>query len=382
MQPRKQLVIVAGEESGDQYAAQLIDALKLASPSLSITGIGGAHMQQTGVTLISDLARYGVTGFSEIIRHLGTIRSAEKAIRRHLEITQPDLLLLIDYPGFNLRLARFAKEKLNIRVFYYISPQLWAWKPKRIHTLKKYVDHMAVIFPFEKRIYETAGIPVSFVGHPLVSRIHQACQTPLSKTTFNLPPHKKIIAFLPGSRTHEIERLMPVLYETAQRLSQQSPDLHFVIPIAQTIDPKLLKRYWLSEQLPCTFVMGHAIDVVRLSDAVIVASGTASLECALLEKPMLIIYKVSFFTALVVSQVIKIKYMGLCNILQNRMIVPEFLQYDCNATALTQAMIELLTQPTLYAQHQSRLNALKISLAADEADTSLFQLVYDELFRE
>ncbi|MFZ4076379.1 MAG: lipid-A-disaccharide synthase [Legionellaceae bacterium] len=382
MQALKHLVIVAGEESGDQYAAELIHALKLASSSLSITGIGGAHMQQAGVTLISDLARYGVTGFSEIIRHLGTIRSAEKAIRQHLEKTQPDLLLLIDYPGFNLRLARFAKEKLNIRVFYYISPQLWAWKPKRIHTLKKYVDHMAVIFPFEKKIYETAGIPVSFVGHPLVPRIHEACQTPLSKSTFNLPAHKKIIAFLPGSRTHEIERLMPVLYETAQRLSQQHPDLHFVIPIAQTIDPKLLKSYWLSEQLPCTFVMGHAIDVVRLSDAVIVASGTASLECALIEKPMLIIYKVSFLTALVVSQVIKIKYMGLCNILQNRMIVPEFLQYDCNATALTQAMIELLTQPTLYAQHQSRLKALKISLAADEADTSLFQLVYDALYRE
>lgn len=378
----KRLVIVAGEESGDQYAAELVRALKQTSLSLSITGIGGAHLEAEGVELLSDLARFGVTGFSEVIRHLGSIRQAEKAIRCHLEQTKPDLLLLIDYPGFNLRLARFAKEKLNIRVFYYISPQLWAWKPKRIHVIKKYVDHMAVIFPFEKKIYEAAGVPVSFVGHPLGARIQAACQIPVERSALNLPQDKTIIALLPGSRLNEINRHMPLLYQTAQRLGQHKNNLHYVIPMAQSINPVAIKKYWLSHSVPCTFIAGHAIDCVRISDAVIVASGTASLECALLEKPMFIIYKVSFITALAVSKLIRVKYAGLCNLLQNKMIVPEFLQYDCTAKTLSEAMLMLLNTPSYQAQLSARLQTLKKSLAGDQADTTLFQLIYDALHGE
>ncbi len=379
MQRPKRLVIIAGEESGDKYAAELVRSLKKTPLSLNITGIGGAHLQAEGVELISDLARFGVTGFSEVIRHLRTIRQAEKAIRRHLEETKPDLLLLIDYPGFNLRLARFAKEKLNIRIFYYISPQLWAWKPKRIHVIKKYVDHMAVIFPFEKKLYESAGVPVSFVGHPLVSRIQAACQTPIERASINLPTDKTVIALLPGSRMNEIARHMPILYQTAKRLSEQNNSLHYVIPMAQSLDPRAIKKHWLSHSVPCTFISGHAIDTVRLSDAVIVASGTASLECALLEKPMFIIYKVSFITALAVSKLIRVKYAGLCNLLQNKMIIPEFLQYDCTAQMLSESMSMLLNTPSYRDQLCERLKTLKHSLAAEQAETTLFQLIYDEL---
>ena len=382
MHPLKRLVIVAGEESGDKYAAELIQALQATSLSLSISGIGGAHMQATGIEVISDLAKFGVTGFSEVIRHLGVIKKAQNAIHKHLEKIKPDLLLLIDYPGFNLRLARFAKEKLGIRVFYYISPQLWAWKPKRIHIIKKYVDHMAVIFPFEKEIYTSAGVPVSFVGHPLVHRIEAACKLPINRTVFNLPENKTVIALLPGSRTNEIERLMPVLYKTAKNLSQHLPNVHFVIPIAQTINPEAIKAYWLSSSIPCTFTKDNAIDIMRLSDAVVVASGTASLECALLEKPMLIIYKVSLITALAVSKLIRVKYIGLCNLLQNKMIVPEFLQYDCNAPELTHTLLDFLTNLEKRTNIQNRLKTLKNTLSDKQSDTSLFQLVYDELSHE
>ena len=171
MQQAKRIVIVAGEESGDLHAASFVRQLKENNPGLHLSGIGGQHMQNAGVHLISDLARFGVTGLSEVIRHLRVIRRAFKDIKAHLIATKPDLLVLVDYPGFNLRLAKFAKHTLGIKVLYYISPQIWAWKAGRIHTIRDCVDQMAVILPFEKNIYEAAGVPVSFVGHPLVSQI-------------------------------------------------------------------------------------------------------------------------------------------------------------------------------------------------------------------
>lgn len=380
----KHLVIIAGEESGDKYAAELVDHLKKTSLSLKVTGIGGDHLQEAGAELISDLARHAVTGISEVIRHLGTIKKAKTSIENHLMETKPDLLLLIDYPEFNLRLAKFAKEKLGIRVFYYISPQVWAWKPKRIHHIKKYVDHMAVIFPFEKTLYEAsaagpATMKTSYVGHPLVSRIEKACQVPVHPATLGLPENKRFIALLPGSRNNEIQRLMPIFYETAKILYRENKNLHFVIPVARTIDPQSIQLHWPDAQLPCTFVSERALEVIRLSDLVLVASGTASLECALLEKPMCILYKVSLLTAIVAAKVIRVKYLGLCNLLQNQMIVPEFLQYDCNPQEIARTAFELLQNSKLRQKQCERLKAMKNTLTADQAETSLFNIVYDEL---
>ena len=206
----KKLVIIAGEESGDQHAAAVVRELQAVNSQIHFSGIGGAHMEDAGVELISDLARFGVTGLSEVLRHAGVIRQAFQRIKAHLRNNPPDLLILVDYPGFNLRLAKFAKKKLGLRVLYYISPQIWAWKAKRIHLIHKYVDHMAVIFPFEKEIYIKAGIPVSFVGHPLLSKLDNIHNTTMLRDKFSLPKKKRILAILPGSRTHEIERHMPV----------------------------------------------------------------------------------------------------------------------------------------------------------------------------
>jgi len=300
-QKPKHIVLVAGEESGDQHAAALVKQLKQIDSSWVFTGIGGKHLEAEGIELISDLARFGVTGITEVLRHFKTIKKAFRAICKHLEKTKPDLLILVDYPGFNLRLAKFAKQKLGIRILYYVSPQLWAWKPGRIHTIKASVDHMAVIFPFEKKIYEDAAVPVSFVGHPLIKSL-EACraQAP-TRQTLGLPENKQLLAILPGSRTHEIERHLPVLSRVAETLHAQFPDLHVVIPIAKTLKPEMIHKHWHATTVPCSLIEGRAAHVITCSDVVVVASGTASLECALLEKPMCIIYKTGLIAYLAAS---------------------------------------------------------------------------------
>ncbi|MCH9755636.1 MAG: lipid-A-disaccharide synthase [Gammaproteobacteria bacterium] len=381
----KNLVIIAGEASGDIHAAALVRKLKACNENLDISGIGGQHMQNAGVTLISDLARFGVTGILEVLRHIKTIKRAYRAIQAHLKATKPDLLILVDYPGFNLRLAEYAKKKLGLTILYYVSPQLWAWKPGRIKRIQASVDHMAVIFPFEKKIYETANVPVSFVGHPLTKTLQTNQANAPTRKTLGLPENKRILAILPGSRINEIERHMPVLYQTAIQLQKHHPDLAFVIPIAGTLTLKQIKPFWISNKVPCTFIEGKkATDVARISDAIVVASGTASLECALLEKPMCIIYKLGFISYLAASALVKIQYAGLCNLLTNRMTVPELLQYDFNPGELTKVLSQLLdtTPNPLQKAIKTGLSSLKQSLSAEQADCSLSDLVLSMLERE
>lgn len=379
MQKARRIVIVAGEESGDIHAAALIKQLKTVHSDIKISGIGGKHMEAAGAELISDLARYGVTGLTEVIRYLKIIRKAFKSIKQHLEEHKPELLILVDYPGFNLRLAKYAKEQLGLKIIYYISPQIWAWKANRIHLIKRCIDRMAVILPFEKEIYEKAGVPVNFVGHPLVEKISLTKASLLTRSDLGLPSDARIIALLPGSRTNEIERHMPVLYETAQLLLKAQPSLHFVIPIAGTIHPEKIKSYFSKEHLPITFVQGKSIDCMAAADFVIVASGTASLECALLEKPMCIIYKSSLLTYHAAMSVIKVKFLGLCNLLVNKMMVPEFLQYDCNAAELSRYILDFYNDIHQPIKMIEQLSALKESLSSNKSDCSLFQLIEAEL---
>ena len=379
MQQAKKIVIIAGEESGDLHAATFVRQLLASNPNLQLSGIGGRHMENAGVHLISDLARFGVTGLTEVLRHVRVIHRAFKDIKAHLIANKPDLLILVDYPGFNLRLAKFAKKTLGIRIIYYISPQIWAWKAGRINTIRDCIDQMAVILPFEKKIYEDAGVPVAFVGHPLADKILPCNNKDAARERLGLPKDKRLIALLPGSRLHEIEQHMPVLQKSAQLLCRQFNDLHFVIPVAGTINPALISSYFKDASIPYTLIPGQVIDTVACSDCAVVASGTASLECALLEKPMCIIYKASMLTYMATFKFIKVKYLGLCNLLQNEMIVPELLQYDCNPVELTRIVIDLLTDDAVSQRMQTRLQQLKLSLSATQSDYSISTLIENEL---
>lgn len=375
----KHIVIVAGEESGDQHAATFVRQLQLTHPQFKFTGIGGQHMQDAGVELVSDLARYGVTGLSEVLRHVKKIRHAFVQLSQHLQHTRPDLLILVDCPGFNLRVAKFAKETLNLRVLYYISPQIWAWKAARIHSIRRYVDKMAVILPFEKAIYEQGNVPVAFVGHPLVERMQIEGSVAEIKDRLGIPQNKLILALLPGSRHNEIKRLLPIFQKVAHNLLRSYPNLHIVIPIARSLSQQDIKAFFDPSGLPITWIDQQAIQAVYCSDAVLVASGTASLECALLTKPMGIVYKASLLTYIIATQCIRVKYLGLCNLLQNKMIVPEFLQYDCSAAELTRFLQDLLADPAQSQRMIARLQTLKQSLSAQTADLSMPELILEEL---
>lgn len=375
----KRLVIIAGEESGDIHAAALVRELSSRTKNLEISGVGGKHMQEAGVELISDLARFGITGLSGVLRHARVIKKAFSQVKAHLEKVKPDLLILVDYPGFNLRLARYAKEKLGIRILYYIGPQIWAWKAGRIKTIKAYIDRMAVILPFEKAIYERASVPVSFVGHPLVDKIRVCGDQAGMRKDLALPLDKRLIAILPGSRNGEIEHHLPVMVSTAENLDQQNKNLHFVIPIASSLDPAKVKAYFAKSTINISFITGKAREVLACSDCAVVASGTASLESALLEKPMCIIYKGSLISYIIVMKVIRVKFFGLCNLLKNEMIVPELLQYDCNAHELTRTMNSLLNDQETISRMLRRLRQVKNSLSTEEADCSIADLVLTEL---
>ena len=371
----KKIVIVAGEESGDIHAAKLIKELLQQNPQLIITGIGGKHMQEAGANLICDLASYGVTGLTEVLMHLRVLKKAMAQIKTHLNESKPDLLILVDYPGFNLRLAKFAKKKLGLQIIYYISPQIWAWKAKRLQTIRDNIDHMAVILPFEKKIYQDGQVPVSFVGHPLMDNLQETPSTNAARKLLGLPIGLKIIALLPGSRGHEIQRHMPIFMETALRLTVQHPKIHFVIPVAKTLSIKTVRQYIPKELKAISLIEGRAVDVITSSDCVVVASGTASLECALLAKPMCIVYKSSWLSYLVAMKVIKVKYLGLCNLLQNKMLAPELLQYDFNSTELTAMVNQLLTNGELVKKMLAGFKTLKTSLSTEKIDESLLKLV-------
>ncbi len=374
-QAYKQVVIVAGEASGDHHGAALIRELKDRGYDYQFSGIGGQQLEDAGMTLLCDLAKHGVTGLVEVLRHARVIRQAYRKLQQHLIEKKPDLLILIDYPGFNLRIAKFAKQKLGIKILYYISPQIWAWKAKRIHVIAKNVDHMAVILPFEKSYYEKAHVPVSFVGHPLVERVATIKAQHPARTTYNLPQNKKIVALLPGSRVNEAEQHMPVFYQAAKIIHKQYPDIHFVIPVAETLDLSSLREHWLDDTVPCSFLKGHALEIAYCSDFIVVASGTASLECALLNKPMCIVYKSSLLTYVLATIFIRVKYLGLSNLLLNQMAVPELLQYDCNPEQVAR-MIHVLRTDQAYSTHMhQKLLQLENQLSAAQIDTSLSLLV-------
>lgn len=343
----KHLVLIAGEESGDQHAAKLLKTLKQTMPNLVTSGLGGAHLQAQGMNCLLDLTKLAITGVTGVLGHLSAIRDAFFRIKQHLLDTRPDLVILVDYPGFNLRMAKWIKQHLNCPVIYYVSPQIWAWKAKRIETIRKYVDHMAVILPFEYDLYRSQNIPVTYVGHPLMDSLAKVPNLSACREHFSLALQQKILALCPGSRTMEISRLMPVMVRSLKLLQQRQPnlDLKLVIPVAKSIDPEFINRFCQDLCFPYELIEGQAQMVMQAADAVVVASGTASLEAALLQKPSCIIYKSSWINYYLARRWMKVKYLGLANLLLNQMAIPELLQMDCEDIELSKMIENILFSP-------------------------------------
>ena len=382
----KRIFIIAGEASGDEHAAKLIyDLKKETNHELTFSGIGGQSMTDAGVKILYPLAQYGVTGFSEVLKQFKHIRSAYKLAKNHILENKIDLLILIDYPGFNLRFAKFAKTQ-GVKILYYISPQIWAWKAKRIHTIKKYVDVMAVILPFEKILYEKAGIPCYFVGNPLTetTKLHQ---TPDQlKVKHNLNQSKKIIGLLPGSRKNEIKTLLPIMLDAANKLETKKPQsLQFVLPVASSLKEAMFQPYlsfYPELDLKLISTNNSGIEIICCSESIMTASGTASLQAALLHKPMVIVYKTTPLTFLVATQVIRCAYIGLINLLAHRMIVPELIQRDLTSHHLAEELYRFISDKQYNHKIEQRLKKISKMLEIKSVDCKLAHLVSDLISEE
>ncbi len=335
------VMILAGEASGDAHAAEFVDHLRQLRPDTRFSGMGSSAMRTAGVEVFYDSSKIAVVGLVEVLRHWGDIRQAMQIVRERLESTRPDLLVLVDYPEFNLKMARRARE-LGIRVLFYISPQVWAWRPKRIHKIGRLIDHMAVLFRFEQSYYEAAGIPVTFVGHPLVDRVDSNIDRDTVRTRLGYSAGTRVVGLFPGSRQSEIQRLLPFLCDSARVIRARDPSVRFVLPVATTLDIEQIRAQVPAAELDIEISREPIHDLIRACDAIATCSGTVTLEIALLGTPMCIIYRMSWLSHQVMSRLVTIPHIGLANIVANGPVVRELLQDEANPAAIGDEILRLL----------------------------------------
>jgi len=335
-------MIVAGEASGDLHGADLASELLALDSSLTLSGIGGSGMAGAGVNLLYDISKLAVMGIVEVINRLKDVRSAMKSVEGQFKTNRPDLLVLIDYPGFNLELARRAK-KLKIPVLYYISPKIWAWREGRITRIKKYIDRMAVILPFEKRFYRGHGVEVDFVGNPLLDQVHTTLTLDEFKIQYEINLDATIIGIMPGSRKHEIAKLLPVFMQTALLLNKEIEKCIFLLPLASTLTEDDLHEYGvMDDRLDIRIIKDNRYETMAACDAAMAASGTLTMELAILQVPMVVCYMISKLSHFLAKPFIKVEFASLVNLVAEKEIVPELLQQKATPENIYREILPLL----------------------------------------
>jgi len=373
---KRRIMIVAGEASGDIYGAEVARETDKLMPEAEFFGIGGARMREAGVTTLVDSADMAVVGLVEVLKHFDVISSAYLKLRKILLESPPDLLILIDYPGFNMRLAKVAR-KAGVQVLYYISPQIWAWRQGRVKKIARLVEHMAVILPFEEEFYKNAGVPVSFVGHPMVDIVNVTIEKAAAAASFNLPPHARIVGLFPGSRKNEIEKLLPTIIASAVKLQQRFPDVHFVLPLASTLSEADILPRIKAAGLPVTIVKERIHELIRACDAIISVSGTVTLEIALTGTPMVIIYKLSPLTFQLAKRLVKVDNIGLCNIVAGETVVHELIQDDANPEKISAEIGRLLADTAYNSDIRQKLANVRARLGKGGASANVANLVME-----
>ncbi len=354
-------MLLAGEASGDAHGAEVVNELKKIQPDVYCSGMGSKEMKQAGVDLFFDSSIIAVVGIVEVLKHWGDISRAMDLVKSKLETTRPDLLVLIDYPEFNLKMARHAKS-LGIKVLFYISPQVWAWRPHRVKKIGQSIDHMAVLFKFETDFYQRHDIPVSFVGHPLVDKVKTTQQATSEKQRLGIADDHAVVGLFPGSRNSEISRLLPLMLQTAALMQQQNPQLHFVLPVAATLDYQQIEQQCSAYQLNLSLTTDNLYDVISNCDAIVSCSGTVTLEIALLGVPLCIVYKMSWLSYQIMSRLIRIDHIGLANIVANQQVVQELLQDDATAENISRELFRLLQDQEYRQQVKNGLQHVRENL--------------------
>lgn len=357
----KRIMIVAGEASGDLHGAALVAAMKEGEDRLSFYGVGGDRMREAGVRLTARASDMAVVGLTEVVSRLGKILGVMRDLRRALREERPDLVILIDYPDFNLPLARAAKKE-GIKVFYYISPQVWAWRRGRVEQIKRYVDRMAVILPFEEEFYARHGLNVHFVGHPLLDLVKPRWGAGEAAERLKIPPGAPTVALLPGSRMSEVRRLLPVMVEAADLLRRDFPKIRFLLPLAETIPEGYVQDLIKQRRVEIGVMKNCIYDCLALSDGAVVASGTATLETALMEVPMVIVYKVSPLTYTLGRILIRADCIGLANIIAGKKVVPELIQGEATGSRVADEVRGMLNDEEGRRRIKEELSHIRESL--------------------
>lgn len=367
------ILIITGEASGDLHGANLAKALKACDPQVSLAGIGGRAMEAAGVQLVCKMGHFDVMGMVGPLVLVAVIRRF--FFMRRLFRSEPwDGVIFVDNPGLNLRYAYFAKGA-GLRVFYYIAPQIWAWGPWRMYWIKKRVDQVLVILPFEKPFYDSAQMPCTFVGHPILDAVEKSYDRTALRAKFGFSHDERVIALLPGSRTHEVLGLLPILIEAAEKLAQREPKTKFVLAQASTIEDNLLQPLLRKGSLPITLVKEQASEVMALSDLVLVASGTATLQAAVVGIPMVLFYRTTAWEFWIASFFLRVKWIGLVNLVAGRSIVPELLQDQATGQRLYEVAIRILEDQSAYDEMKRDLAKVRAALGEPGASTRAAEAV-------
>jgi lipid-A-disaccharide synthase len=372
----KTIMIIAGEASGDMHGANLVREMLKIDPALNFYGIGGNKLREEGVKLLANASDMAVVGLTEVVSKLGSILKIMGMMKKSLDKRRPDLVILIDYPDFNLPLAKAAKKR-GIKVFYYISPQVWAWRKGRIGQIKKTVDKMAVILPFEVDIYGQKGFPVSYVGHPLLDMVKLNYSKQESRKKFGLAENKITIGILPGSRLSEVGKLMPELLRAAEILAQKMPDIQFVLPLADTLEETSVTEIISRFNVKVKVISGHTYDVISCADLALVASGTATLETGLLGVPMVIVYKISLLSYIIGRLIVDVNNIGLVNIIAGKTIVPELIQNNASGERIAEEALAILTNKEKKQEMIKELEAIRAKLGEPGAARRAAQIACD-----
>lgn len=368
------IMVVAGEVSGDMHAAKVIKEMKKIHPDLEFIGMGGRRMESEGVELIYDPTKLSTIGFIEAIKHLRLAYKILNKLDKAMKEEKPDVILLVDYSGFNMKVAKIA-YKNGVPAVNYFAPSAWVWGKGRAKKMAKLQVKIASVFPMEEKVYQQAGADVEFVGHPILDLVDPELSKDEFQESYDINSDKRIIGLLPGSRQQEIEGLLTPMLEAAQEINKSYENIQFILPLADSISREDIKERIRNYKLEIKLITGHSYEVMEVADLLLVASGTATLEATCFQTPMVIVYKTSKTTYLLGKMLVKLPYIGLPNIIAEDEIVPELLQGEVTGQRIAQEAITILNSPKRVKDIKAGLKNVVIKLGESGATKRVAKLV-------
>jgi lipid-A-disaccharide synthase len=354
----KRVLIVAGEASGDLHGAGLVRELKKLNPGIEYSGVGGSKLKEEGMAILFNIDKLAFMGFYEVLKNLALIRELKNKLFDFIDRNKPDLVILIDYPGFNLRFAKEVKKR-NIPVLYYISPQVWAWGKRRVKTISRLVNRMLIFFPFEEKLYKEAGVNVNFIGHPLLDLVKPSFSKTDFRNRLKIREGETLIGVLPGSRWQEIESILPPMLRSCSILKQRLKNLKIAVGLAPAIEINKIELFLKKPNPEVQLLKDSTYDLMSHSDLLLVTSGTATLESAISGTPLIILYRTSFLTYFIARLMVKIPFIGMVNIVAGEKIVPEFIQFQIKPRKIAEEMEKILKNKEEYERIKIKLSQVK-----------------------